>query len=134
MAPGTYNTVIQAWDKCGASSKAARTITVTSTTASPAVPASSHVFLLVEENHSYSSVIGSSSMPYLNSLASKYGLATQYYANTHPSIGNYFMMTTGQTISTDDDYSGVVRDENIVSRNVRFGDLEAEFSGDFKNH
>ncbi len=60
------------------------------------VPVFSHVFVVVEENHGYSSVIGSSSMPYLNSLASKYGLATQYYANTHPSIGNYFMMTTGQ--------------------------------------
>ena len=52
------------------------------------VPNSSHVFILMEENHSYSSVIGNSSMPYFNSLAKKYGLATQYYANTHPSIGN----------------------------------------------
>ncbi|MFB3917583.1 MAG: alkaline phosphatase family protein [Terriglobales bacterium] len=66
------------------------------------VPASNHVVLVVEENHSYSSVIGNSSMPYLNSLASKYGLATQYYGNTHPSIGNYFMMTTGQILTNDD--------------------------------
>jgi acid phosphatase len=36
-------------------------------------PASLHVFLVVEENHSYSQVIGNSSMPYLNGLASKYG-------------------------------------------------------------
>jgi len=41
-------------------------------------------------------VIGKPSMPYLNSLANTYGLATQYYANTHPSNGNYFMLTTGQ--------------------------------------
>lgn len=114
LAPGTYNTVIQAWDKCGGSTKAARTITVTSTTTTPTVPASSHVFLLVEENHSYSSVIGSSSMPYLNSLASKYGLATQYYANTHPSIGNYFMMTAGQTISNNDSLCSTVTQDNIV--------------------
>ncbi|HWR35716.1 MAG TPA: hypothetical protein VN622_07600, partial [Clostridia bacterium] len=66
------------------------------------VPASGHVFVVVEENHSYSSAIGNSSMPYLNSLAAKYGLATQYYANTHPSIGNYFMLTTGQIITNDD--------------------------------
>ena len=71
LGPGTYNTVVQEWDKCGASSKTAVTITVK---ASSTVPASSHVFVVVEENHSYSSVIGSSSMPYLNSLASKYGL------------------------------------------------------------
>ena len=48
------------------------------------------------ENASYSDVIGAASMPYLNSLAQKYALATNYYANTHPSIGNYFMLTTGQ--------------------------------------
>ena len=58
------------------------------------MPASHHVIVVVEENHDYSQVIGSSAMPYLNSLANQYGLATQYYANTHPSIGNYFMMTT----------------------------------------
>jgi len=28
-------------------------------------------------------------MPYLNSLIAKYGLATNYNADTHPSIGNY---------------------------------------------
>jgi acid phosphatase len=78
------------------------------------VPASSHVFLVVEENHSYSSVVGNSAMPYLNSLANKYGLATQYYANTHPSIGNYFMMTTGQIITNNDGYSQVVSVDNIV--------------------
>jgi hypothetical protein len=35
-------------------------------------------------------------MPYLNSLANKYGLATHYYAEVHPWIGNYFMLTAGQ--------------------------------------
>src|SRR5205823_2136160 len=53
-----------------------------------------HVFIVTEENTNYSSVIGSSSMPYLNGLAQQYGLATQYYANTHPSIGNYFELST----------------------------------------
>src|SRR5439155_5373893 len=77
------------------------------------VPPSSHVFLLVEENHSYSSVIGNSPMPYLNSLAKKYGLATQFYANTHPSIGNYFMMTTGQIITNNDSMCSAVTQDNI---------------------
>src|ERR1700757_412735 len=114
LSPGTYNTVIQAWDKCGSSTKASRTITVSSTTTTPAVPASSHVFLLVEENHSYSSVIGSSSMPYLNHLASRYGLETQYYANTHPSIGNYFMLTTGAIITNNDSMCSTISNDNIV--------------------
>jgi phospholipase C len=40
-----------------------------------------HVFVVVEENTSFDAVIGNSSMPYLNSLATQYALATQYYAN-----------------------------------------------------
>jgi acid phosphatase len=78
------------------------------------VPPSSHVVVVLEENHSYSSVIGNSAMPYLNGLASQYGLATQYYANTHPSIGNYFMMTTGQIITNNDAFSSTITNDNIV--------------------
>src|SRR5512142_802306 len=79
-----------------------------------AVPQAGHVVVVMEENHSYSSVIGCSCMPYLNSLANKYGLATKYYANTHPSIGNYFMLTTGQTITNNDSYNTTVTADNLV--------------------
>src|SRR5229473_3510095 len=78
------------------------------------LPTFNHVFIVLEENHNYSSVIGSSSMPYLNSLANTYGLATQYYADTHPSIGNYFMLTTGALITNDDNFSGTVTADNVV--------------------
>src|SRR5690348_3065954 len=54
-------------------------------TPTPAPGAHGPVVLVVEENHGYSSVIGSGAMPYLNSLAAQNSLATQYYANTHPS-------------------------------------------------
>ena len=47
LGPGTYNTVVQEWDKCGTSSKTAVKITVK---ASSTIPASSHVFVVVEEN------------------------------------------------------------------------------------
>jgi len=82
-------------------------------------PASAHVFLVVEENHSYSQVIGNPSMPYLNSLAAKFGLATQYYADVHPSIGNYFMLTCGQVETLDDSFGGIVKDDNIVRELVK---------------
>lgn len=78
------------------------------------VPASAHVVVVLEENHGYSSVIGNSAMPYLNSLAAQNTLSTQYYANTHPSIGNYFMLTTGQIITNNDGFSGTVNVDNIV--------------------
>lgn len=85
------------------------------------VPASNHVFLVVEENHRYSEVIGSSSMPYLNSLASKYGLATKYYANTHPSIGNYFMLTTGQIVTNNDSLCSTISKDNMVRHLITAG-------------
>ena len=100
LGAGTYNTEVQEWDNCGGAAKTPVTITVPG---SSPVPSSSHVFIVLEENHSYSSVITNPpSMPYLNSLANKYGLATQYYADTHPSIGNYFMLTTGSVITNND--------------------------------
>src|SRR5205085_4282353 len=84
-------------------------------------PRFGHVFVIVEENHSYESVVGSAAMPYLNGLAQRYGLATNYYANTHPSIGNYFMLTTGQTITNDDAYAGTVAADNLVRQMVAAG-------------
>jgi hypothetical protein len=80
-----------------------------------------HVVLVVEENSGYSEVIGSSEMPYLNSLASQYGLATQYFANTHPSIGNYFMLTTGRILTNDDSFTGTESVDNIVRELVASG-------------
>jgi phosphatidylinositol-3-phosphatase len=77
---------------------------------------------VVEENTNYASVIGNSSMPYLNGLAQQYGLATQYYADTHPSIGNYFMLTVGDTISNNDSYSRpLVTEDNVVRELLRAG-------------
>ncbi len=73
-----------------------------------------NVFLVVLENHSFSQVIGNSAMPYLNSLATTYGLAANYFANSHPSIGNYFMLTTGQIVTTDDNFTGTINADNVV--------------------
>jgi phosphatidylinositol-3-phosphatase len=66
------------------------------------VPQSDHVFLLMEENHSYEQVIGNSAMPYLNSLAKSYAIATNYDANSHYSIPNYFWITTGKYVTLND--------------------------------
>src|SRR6267143_1547565 len=65
-------------------------------------PSFTHVAVVVLENQDFSNIIGNVNMPFLNSLASQNSLARQYFANTHPSIGNYFMMTTGQIITNDD--------------------------------
>jgi phosphatidylinositol-3-phosphatase len=78
------------------------------------VPVVAHVFVLVEENHSYNSIIGNSAMPFTNSLAQQYSLATQYYANRHNSLPNYFMLTVGDLVTTDDTFTGKVTTDNVV--------------------
>ena len=85
------------------------------------VPQFSHVVVVMEENASYTDVIGSSAMPYLNGLANKYSLATQYYGNTHPSIGNYFMLTTGKIETNDDGFSGTISDDNLARQFAKDG-------------
>lgn len=72
------------------------------------------MFLVVLENTAYTDIAGSADMPYLNGLATRYSVATGYYANTHPSIGNYFMMTTGQIVTNDDAFSGTVSADNMA--------------------
>lgn len=66
------------------------------------VPQSDHVFLLMEENHSYEQVIGNPAMPYLNSLAKSYAVAANYDANSHYSIPNYFWITAGSYVTLSD--------------------------------
>ncbi|HEV7210069.1 MAG TPA: alkaline phosphatase family protein [Mycobacteriales bacterium] len=54
-----------------------------------------HVMVIVEENHSYDEIIGNPAMPFLNSLANTYGLATNYVGVSHPSEPNYLAMISG---------------------------------------
>lgn len=80
------------------------------------IPAVDHVFLIMLENHGFAQVIGSPSMPYLNSLATQHALATNYFADTHPSLGNYFMLTVGMEETNPvigDLFPGPVSDDNI---------------------
>jgi hypothetical protein len=82
-----------------------------------------HVFVVVEENQNYDEVIGNTKdLPYLNALAAKYGVATNYYANTHPSINNYFYLTAGRSGTRSpwigdlaDKFPGEVAGDNIAS-------------------
>ncbi len=81
-------------------------------------PPSKHVVLVMEENQSYSTVVGNTGVwPNLNLLINQGALPTNYYANTHPSIGNYFMLTTGQVL-TNDDYSTTVWDVDNIARRM----------------
>ncbi len=93
-------------------------------------PRFGHLVIVVEENTNYENVRDGLWTPYLNSLASQYAVATQYYANTHPSIGNYFMLTTGKIITNDDGFSGTVTDDNIVRELLAAGKTWKSYAED----
>src|ERR1700704_1717500 len=62
-----------------------------------------HIFVIVEENHGFADVVGNPAAPNLNALASQYGIATNYYAVTHPSEPNYVALLGGSTLGVTND-------------------------------
>jgi hypothetical protein len=92
------------------------TVTVQSQTAQ-----SKHVVMVLEENQGYATVVRNSDWPNLNNLISNGALATNYYANTHPSIGNYFMLTTGQILTNDDSSIKAWDVDNLARRMLAAG-------------
>jgi phospholipase C len=82
---------------------------VTATAASVAavatgMPRYTHIFIIVAENKGYDLVIGrGSSAPNISRLAQQYGLASQFFAEVHPSEGNYVAMLAGDTLGIHDD-------------------------------
>jgi hypothetical protein len=98
-------------------------------TAATAVPRPDHTVVVVMENHSYADIIGSSSAPYLNSLASSGANFTQSFAITHPSEPNYLALFSGSTQGLTDDscphtYSGA----NLGSELIGAGDTFTGYS------
>jgi phosphatidylinositol-3-phosphatase len=103
---------------CGGTTMATMANPLDSNAASTStMPQSQHVVMVMEENQSYSTVVGDTSVwPNLNALIDKGALATHYYSNSHPSIGNYFMLTTGQLLTTNDNSTKVWNVDNIARR------------------
>ena len=67
------------------------------------IPKPSHVVVVIEENHGYSQIIGSSQAPYINTLATQGALFTKSYAISHPSQPNYLALFSGSTQGIIDD-------------------------------
>ena len=60
-----------------------------------------HVIWIMMENNSYGSIIGNTAQaPYINSLASDCGLATNYHNISHPSLPNYIAVTSGLPLAS----------------------------------
>jgi len=69
-----------------------------------------HIYVIMLENHSKSSVIGDANAPFMTGLAHTYGMASRYYGVTHPSMPNYIATTAGDNFGIQDD-----NDQNIVN-------------------
>jgi hypothetical protein len=61
-----------------------------------------HVVIVMEENHSYSSIIGNPDAPYMNLLAQEGASLTESHGVTHPSQPNYIALFSGSTQGVTD--------------------------------
>ena len=77
-------------------------VAVASSASGQTLPTFSNIVIVVGENQNYSTSYNSSNMPYLTSLANTYGIGVNYYSDTHPSIGNYLNLVTGNILTDDD--------------------------------
>jgi hypothetical protein len=90
-----------------------------------------HVVVVMEENHSFSNIIGSSSAPYINSLAQQGALFTQSFAVEHPSQPNYLDLFSGSNQGvTDDSCPHTFSTENLGSELTAAGQSFTGFSED----
>ena len=68
-----------------------------------AVPRYSHIFVIVEENKNYEQILDPKMAPNISALAAKYGNATKFYGEVHPSEANYLALLGGDTFGIHDD-------------------------------
>jgi hypothetical protein len=103
----TLAAVIALTSACSSTPQTAATLPTGTPTATVAtnvqLPRPEHLVVVVMENHSYSSIIGSGSAPYINALAARGASFTHSYAVTHPSEPNYLALFSGTTEGLQDD-------------------------------
>lgn len=88
------------------------------------IPRYDHVVIVIMENKGYNSVIGSSSAPYINSLASQGANFTASHGVTHPSQPNYIALFSGSTQGVTSDTCPV----NFTGQNLASQLIAAGFS------
>ncbi|MGG1556467.1 alkaline phosphatase family protein [Paenibacillus ferrarius] len=90
-----------------------------------------HVVIVVEENHSYETLIGNRAAPYINALTKQGAFFTHSYAVAHPSQPNYFVLFSGSNQGVKDDSCGhSFKSPNLASELVQAGFSFAGYSED----
>ncbi len=67
------------------------------------LPRPDHIVIVIDENKSFSDVIGSTHAPFLNALAKRGALLTNFTAAHHPSQPNYIDFFAGSPLGVCDD-------------------------------
>lgn len=67
------------------------------------LPRPDHIVIVIDENKSFSDVVGSKHAPYLNALAQRGALLTNFTAAHHPSQPNYIDFFAGSPLGVCDD-------------------------------
>ena len=75
-----------------------------------------HVFIIMMENTSYSSLIGNPNAPFINAAAATDRLATNYHGVSHPSQPNYIAATSGSTNGVANDNDTTINVPNVVDQ------------------
>ncbi len=129
QAPGsTGSHKVEATSVADSSKSGSAAVNVTLTPGT--FPSSKHVFLILEENQSFSRVFpsgdatdcASAGMPYLCGLAAANGLAVNFYSNYHGSLKDYLYATSGSAWAASPENctgggcarKGVITGENLV--------------------
>jgi hypothetical protein len=108
---------------------AALSMTAAKTALAQDLPLPAHVVVVMEENHSYSQIIGSSEAPYINTLADEGASFTSSHAITHPSQPNYLALFSGSTQGvTSDSCPHTFSAVNLGSELIAAGKKFAGFS------
>src|ERR1700688_4364788 len=91
-----------------------------------------HVFLIMMENHGYTEILHNPNARFINQYATTANLATNYFADAHPSLTNYLEVVGGSNFGVlsdnDSDWhskscstnlsTGVPNTDNPLSSNV----------------
>jgi acid phosphatase len=86
------------------------------------IPRPDHVVLVIEENKSYTQIIGNVAAPYINALANDGALFTQSFGVTHPSQPNYLALFSGTTHGIIDDRCPLsLSGDNLATELIRKG-------------
>jgi hypothetical protein len=121
VANGSHTLTASAFDTAGASGSAAPVSVTVSNSVTPPPGGLHTVFVILMENHNWSSIKGSSSAPYINNTLLRQGAHAENYVNVpgiHPSEPNYIWLEAGTNFGVTTDSAPSVNHQSSTQHLV----------------